>query len=1013
MGGLNTIQPQVSLDEIRKFLQGTKPEISGADGFCDSNVLRALQEGEQTHQAFQPVPVLQGSGSDRGPSLGTRPPHHENVPARSASSGRVHPPRSSSSSDSRSHEGNRATRTELPPTVHAQDSVHGHLHDVQDSIPLRRGSQSLQQSSNGDQQQGNRHRLVQQNQVNSNSQPVPSRQRHQRLRREQSSSNRSRDSQRSSPPNNAVQLDNDPLRQVAQDSPSASPQVLSSQLQGVRRHNSRPDGSAQIDSSLHGGGDGEAQDRSSRSSSSNNKSLLPISGSLQQRTTQSGTQQHSSSNESSQVDGRSTHLSTRTTSDGRFAGVSGRGTAGRTTRRVRSPSTNNRARNDNNRAGQQQQQQSNDDDDALASPSTLNASVSNNNNNKTNTTNNKNSLSTTIYPSATSSNNTITSTNNEDNNIAELRHEIRTNNQQDLNDQQHQQHPTHHGASIKYRSKETKVADKHQLEDLEYHCKKVNRYTMPMIRRRANSATRQRLQEVELDVNRPYGPDLSGCKPVKVPVSKSVLSQHSLRRVEFGTIKLVSPADEAKYPSLGVVNEFCVVEQKKKIDKKTMSEVIFDRLRQIDEPRKQNEALRNRNFKTTAPLKHFSHYHRRILSKKALIADLEASFYGYELEDPVARSFYRFRDETGQLYELSVLMMGLVASVELQQIITSIIAGHQDYVLPKFAAPALPEIWVDNIRFCGDEKILKKCDSFLRQSMNDCNASLDIEGISSEYDFLGATWNHINKTVELAKKNRLKLPDVLPSKMTARELEGLIGRLIFVAQIMQDPLVNHYWLLKWARRFLNGLNTGRITPEQEISIPLSAAASLSRWLDAAKRPHKVRFANPGNKRATLFTDASLGGWGAVLVFADGSIHIAGGKLTEKDHNGNINVAESIALQNALTSFSKIISSLSISTLDILVDNTSVEHNVRRGMPRADDLASFVKNIWSQIFSLNITVTVNRVSTHMNPADSISRGRTLEFFKLQQALGQFKNDQQKSLISNSRLGLEERHILVPT
>ena len=151
----------------------------------------------------------------------------------------------------------------------------------------------------------------------------------------------------------------------------------------------------------------------------------------------------------------------------------------------------------------------------------------------------------------------------------------------------------------------------------------------------------------------------------------------------------------------------------------------------------------------------------------------------------------------------------------------------------------------------------------------------------------------------------------------------------------------------------------------------------------------------------------------MLVFADGSIHIAGGKLTEKDHNGNINVAESIALQNALSSFSKIISSLSISTLDILVDNTSVEHNVRRGMPRADDLASFVKNIWSQIFSLNITVTVNRVSTHMNPADSISRGRTLEFFKLQQALGQFKNDQQKSLISNSRLGLEERHILVPT
>jgi len=290
-----------------------------------------------------------------------------------------------------------------------------------------------------------------------------------------------------------------------------------------------------------------------------------------------------------------------------------------------------------------------------------------------------------------------------------------------------------------------------------------------------------------------------------------------------------------------------------------------------------------------------------------------------------------------------------------------------------------------------------------------CNASLDIEGISHEYDFLGATWNHINKTVELAKKNRLKLPDVLPSTMTAHELEGLIGRLIFVAQIMQDPLVNHYWLLKWARRFFNGLNTGRIFPDQQVVIPPSAAASLTRWLDAAKRPHKVRFANPGRSRATLFTDASLEGWGAVLVLADGSIHIAGGKFTENDHKNNINIAESLALQNALTSFSNLISSISLSCLDILVDNTSVEYNVRRGMPRADELASFVQKIWAKIFSLKISVTLNRVSTSMNPSDSISRGKPLILPQLQQALGEFKNN--KNILPNSRLGfMAERHIL---
>ena len=233
---------------------------------------------------------------------------------------------------------------------------------------------------------------------------------------------------------------------------------------------------------------------------------------------------------------------------------------------------------------------------------------------------------------------------------------------------------------------------------------------MKEITRRANAKTRARLEEVIRDVNRPFGDDLKRCPPVHVQKSSSVKQFHTKQRLEHNLIRKVTKEHEQQYPSRGTVQEFCIVEKKKTIDKKNNNEeVIYDRLRQIDHPIKQNKALRKRNFKTTAPLKHFSHYHRRILHKKALIADLEASFYGFELEDPVARSFYRFRDETGQLYELCVLMMGLVASVELQQIITSIIAGHKDYVLPEFAAPTLPEIWVDNIRYCGDEKILKKC----------------------------------------------------------------------------------------------------------------------------------------------------------------------------------------------------------------------------------------------------------------------------------------------------------------
>jgi hypothetical protein len=561
--------------------------------------------------------------------------------------------------------------------------------------------------------------------------------------------------------------------------------------------------------------------------------------------------------------------------------------------------------------------------------------------------------------------------------------------------------PTHVGASVKFRRNKAKVANEKQLSTLPYHVKSVKKYNMEEIFKRTNETTSLRLKEVIQEVNRPFGDDVNNLPNWEVPISKSAKQHHTKLRLEHGTIRLVTPEQEQQYPTKGVVQEFCVVELKK--NNKTGE--IYDRLRQIDHPVQQNDILRAKNFKTTAPLHHFSHYHRKITHPLALVADLEASFYGFELSDPVTRSFYRFRDETGQLYEQNVLMMGLVASVELQQIISSVIAGHEDYVKPQYKAPVVPEIWVDNMRYCGNKEILKKCESFLLKSSFFCNASIEIEEISYIYDFLGATWDHQNKTVRLADKTFNKLPKILPDQISAHDLEGLIGRLIFVAQIMQDPLVNHYWLLKWARRFFNGLNSGRISPEQMINIPPTAAASLSRWLAAASKPHKIRFSNFLNKTGTLFTDASLFGWGAVLIMPDGSIQVAGGKLTEADHKNNINIAESIALDKSLTSFKSFISCLS--KLDILVDNTSVEFNVRRGMPRSDELASYIKSIWHKIFDLQISIFINRVSTKLNPADSISRGQQLDFNKLNQAFGQFKSSQNNS---NKRTGLEERHVL---
>jgi hypothetical protein len=299
-----------------------------------------------------------------------------------------------------------------------------------------------------------------------------------------------------------------------------------------------------------------------------------------------------------------------------------------------------------------------------------------------------------------------------------------------------------------------------------------------------------------------------------------------------------------------------------------------------------------------------------------------------------------------------------------------------------------------------------------------CNVSLQIEEISPSYDFLGIRWNHNNNTVELAKKTKQKLPEFIPDQMTAHELEGLIGRLIFVAQFHQEPLVNHYWLLKWARRFFNALNNGKLEPSAIVNIPPSASFSLKKWLIAAKIPHKVRFSNfsknknnNNNKSGVLFTDASFLGWGGVLLLNDGSIHVVGGKFSSSDHNNNIAVAENMAVNNSIRDLKEILATLS--RVDILVDNTSVEAGLRRGMPRSEALAESVKKFWNQILNINIFITVGRVSTKLNPADSISRGKSLEFEKLEQAHGNFvqeRNNENSEQNQNKRLGLVERHIL---
>ena len=78
---------------------------------------------------------------------------------------------------------------------------------------------------------------------------------------------------------------------------------------------------------------------------------------------------------------------------------------------------------------------------------------------------------------------------------------------------------------------------------------------------------------------------------------------------------------------------------------------------------------------------------------------------------------------------------------------------------------------------------------------------------------------------------------------------------------------------------------------------------------------------------TLYTDASLSGWGAIAIRSDGVISVVAGRWQEEEEAHSINILEGKALVNGVEGLDMDY------MLDIHVDNTSLLYNVRRSRSR--------------------------------------------------------------------------------
>ncbi|EKG07958.1 phosphoribosylpyrophosphate synthetase, putative, partial [Trypanosoma cruzi] len=120
----------------------------------------------------------------------------------------------------------------------------------------------------------------------------------------------------------------------------------------------------------------------------------------------------------------------------------------------------------------------------------------------------------------------------------------------------------------------------------------------------------------------------------------------------------------------------------------------------------------------------------------------------------------------------------------------------------------------------------------------------------------------------------------------------------------------------------------------------------SRWLGREIATHdreynRKRIIKPTEKAsAAIITDAPLHGWGAVFIPDSGDVKIAGGKWEEESFL--IMQSEARAVRLALSAFSAILPS----SMDVWVDNTSLQGAANKGSPKSNAMTWELQRIYA-------------------------------------------------------------------
>ena len=409
--------------------------------------------------------------------------------------------------------------------------------------------------------------------------------------------------------------------------------------------------------------------------------------------------------------------------------------------------------------------------------------------------------------------------------------------------------------------------------------------------------------------------------PYPEPSVRGSLPEEDIRLLEgAGVISKVSGKDLLKRPSMQYMIPFTVVET---------DDEGNQRRRFISWTRDDNNRLLN--YEPEVALYHPSKYLHKAHDAMAVKRDFTCGFY--QISIPLkARPKFRFRSTLGEVFEMNVLPMGHRCAPEIMHTVTAAIAGERSVCQERFSFHrGATDVYVDGVRFSGTANDAVEYARFIDERCSKANGLFKDAGQppALKYVFNGVAFDHDTHTVCLGPRVVSKLQKDKFHKLSFRDLEAAVGRLLYGSAVLRLNMPRFYFAMKVAQRRINLLNRCPYLIDKPVDLPVVTRSTLTEWrnelicnLPRPPPPHPDTV--PHHHK--LYTDASAKGWGAIIYLDSGEVLITG-EAWPKNFKYEVNRAEAMAVRLAIKKFA--MHSPKGTCLDIFVDNTSCKAALNR------------------------------------------------------------------------------------